>query len=205
GHGSGGRGNLGKMHQVVYPQLAKECEKSGTGWDAARERDEGKRMRKLIRQIHDDGSQGIGRDSHPSVTIPPEGGGGPEDSPKLGNDPIYAAPKSATSEHSPGFKAFQPGHSKKPSAQMRSVTLPVPPSHDPASNEQNANESAYWPRSDYTKGALSGIGHRRQSPSSSSENGPFSGLPGRHFEGSPKSGSPAMQQASLAYAGPAGD
>jgi hypothetical protein len=24
GHGSGGRGNLGKMHQVVYPQLAKE-------------------------------------------------------------------------------------------------------------------------------------------------------------------------------------
>ena len=57
GHGSNGRGNLGKMHQVVYPQLAKECQKSGTGWDQARERDEGKRMRKLIRQIQDDGSE----------------------------------------------------------------------------------------------------------------------------------------------------
>lgn len=213
GHGSGGRGNLGKMHQVVYPQLAKECQKSGTGWDAARERDEGKRMRKLIRQIHDDGSHDISapfhkrRDSHPSVAIPPpEGDGGPEASPKLGSDPVFAAPKSATSEHSPGFKAFQPGHSKKQSTQMRSVTLPVPPSHDSASLEPNANEPAFWPRSDYSKAALSGVrsDHKRQSPSASSENGLFSGLPGRYFEGSPKSGSPATQQAALAPAGELG-
>ncbi|KAJ6045250.1 hypothetical protein N7460_006605 [Penicillium canescens] len=51
--GSGGRGNLGKMHQVVYPQLAKECARRGSKFDLGHEREEGKRMRKLIRQIHD--------------------------------------------------------------------------------------------------------------------------------------------------------
>ncbi|KAJ5493108.1 hypothetical protein N7539_001854 [Penicillium diatomitis] len=56
GLASGGRGNLGKMHKVVYPQLAKECARSGTGWDSTREREEGLRMRKLIRQIHENES-----------------------------------------------------------------------------------------------------------------------------------------------------
>ncbi|RWA08272.1 hypothetical protein EKO27_g6843 [Xylaria grammica] len=45
----GGRGNFGMMHQMVYPRLAQECANSGTGWDQSRERDEGKRMRRLIR------------------------------------------------------------------------------------------------------------------------------------------------------------
>ncbi|KAG6113450.1 hypothetical protein E4U13_003781 [Claviceps humidiphila] len=47
----GGRGNFGMMHQKVYPRLMKECSKSGTVWDQTRERDEGKRMRRLIRSI----------------------------------------------------------------------------------------------------------------------------------------------------------
>ena len=51
GSGHGGRGNLGMMHQHVYPRLAQECASSGTGWDASREREEGKRMRRLIRSI----------------------------------------------------------------------------------------------------------------------------------------------------------
>ena len=213
GHGSGGRGNLGKMHQVVYPQLAKECERSGTGWDQARERDEGKRMRKLIRQIHDDGSHDISatpqkrRDSHPSVAIPPpEGTGGPAASPKLGNEPAFAAPRSATSEYSPGFKAPQLSHNKRQSMQMRSVTLPVPPSHDSSTIEPSGNEPT-WHRGDYSKAAFSGTkgDHRRQSPSTSSENGLFSGLSSRYYEESPKSGSPAMQQASLAHSGPTGE
>jgi mitogen-activated protein kinase kinase kinase len=46
-----GRGNFGMMHQQVYPRLAKECSNSGTGWDPTREREEGKRMRRLIRTI----------------------------------------------------------------------------------------------------------------------------------------------------------
>ncbi|KAI0205893.1 hypothetical protein F4808DRAFT_408222 [Astrocystis sublimbata] len=47
----GGRGNFGMMHQMVYPRLAQECANSGTGWDQTRERDEGKRMRRLIRSL----------------------------------------------------------------------------------------------------------------------------------------------------------
>ncbi|KAK4237572.1 hypothetical protein C8A03DRAFT_15905 [Achaetomium macrosporum] len=47
----GGRGNFGMMHQQVYPQLARECKKSGTEWDLTKEREEGKRMRRLIRSI----------------------------------------------------------------------------------------------------------------------------------------------------------
>lgn len=51
GSGHGGRGNFGMMHQQVYPRLAQECTSSGTGWDQGREREEGKRMRRLIRAI----------------------------------------------------------------------------------------------------------------------------------------------------------
>jgi mitogen-activated protein kinase kinase kinase len=51
GSGHGGRGNFGMMHQQVYPRLAIECSNSGTGWDQPREREEGKRMRRLIRSI----------------------------------------------------------------------------------------------------------------------------------------------------------
>jgi len=51
GSGHGGRGNFGMMHQQIYPRLAEECSNSGTGWDPAREREEGKRMRRLIRAI----------------------------------------------------------------------------------------------------------------------------------------------------------
>ncbi|KAJ8124774.1 hypothetical protein O1611_g8866 [Lasiodiplodia mahajangana] len=47
----GGRGNFGMMHQMVYPRLAQECTSSGTGWDQTREREEGKRMRRLIRGL----------------------------------------------------------------------------------------------------------------------------------------------------------
>lgn len=47
----GGRGNFSMMHQKVYPALAWECSNSGTGWDQQREREEGRRMRGLIRSI----------------------------------------------------------------------------------------------------------------------------------------------------------
>lgn len=48
---AGGRGNHSTMHQMVYPRLAIECTNSGTGWNQPREREEGKRMRRLIRNI----------------------------------------------------------------------------------------------------------------------------------------------------------
>lgn len=47
----GPRGNSSTMHQLVYPQLASECMKHGGQWDQQAERDEGKRLRRLIRGI----------------------------------------------------------------------------------------------------------------------------------------------------------
>lgn len=46
-----GRGNLGMMHKQVYPRLAQECITSGIPWEQQKEREEGKRMRRLIRNI----------------------------------------------------------------------------------------------------------------------------------------------------------
>ncbi|KAI8631414.1 hypothetical protein F5Y19DRAFT_395242 [Xylariaceae sp. FL1651] len=61
----GGRGNFGMMHQIVYPRLAQECTNSGTGWDQPREREEGKRMRRLIRSLV------TGKPIEPSKAQPP--------------------------------------------------------------------------------------------------------------------------------------
>jgi hypothetical protein len=43
--------SIRKMLTIIYPQLAKECVESGKGWDQARERAEGQRLRKLIREL----------------------------------------------------------------------------------------------------------------------------------------------------------
>ncbi len=43
--------SIRKMLTVIYPQLARECSEGGTGWDQARERAEGQRLRKLIREL----------------------------------------------------------------------------------------------------------------------------------------------------------
>ncbi|PWY84566.1 mitogen activated protein kinase [Aspergillus sclerotioniger CBS 115572] len=205
GHGSNGRPNLGKMHNVVYPQLAKECEASGTGWDQTREREEGKRMRRLIKQIHDDGSYDAEisiqkrRDSHPNSA--PDAGS--EASPKPTYEPRSAGPGSGNVASSPNLKAPQPAYSQRQSVQMRSFTTPIPTTHDYSSSElATSDANTMWPRSDYSRAVLSSIGdHHRQSPSISSDGGTFQ-IPIRSYEDSPKSGSPAMQHATLAQAGP---
>jgi mitogen-activated protein kinase kinase kinase len=44
-----GRGNLGIMHQQVYPALKHQYDSRGAVWDPPTVREEGKRMRRLIR------------------------------------------------------------------------------------------------------------------------------------------------------------
>ncbi len=44
-------GNLATMHEKVYPILAGQATRSATGWDQCKEKEEGKRMRRLIRTI----------------------------------------------------------------------------------------------------------------------------------------------------------
>lgn len=90
GNPHGLRGNFSLMHQQVYPQLARECARSGTPWDQQAERDEGKRIRRLIRSIVTgkpvDPSKAHGRqdssNSGQSGTIP-SAGTDPSDSPNV--------------------------------------------------------------------------------------------------------------------------
>lgn len=89
----GGRGNFGMMHQKVYPRLAQECVNSGSGWDQPREREEGKRMRRLIRSIVtgkpvDQSKMTTSHARKESVTAPagnslPSAGTDPADSPNV--------------------------------------------------------------------------------------------------------------------------
>ncbi|KAK3346807.1 hypothetical protein B0T25DRAFT_461042 [Lasiosphaeria hispida] len=116
GHGHGGRGNFGMMHQQVYPVLASQCTRSGTGWDQPKEREEGKRMRRLIRGIV------TGRPVDPSkITI------GHSRKESAGTSvPPSAGPDSADSPNTP-IKAPGPGFSGRRFSQSRSTTMPAMP------------------------------------------------------------------------------
>ncbi|KAJ5601650.1 hypothetical protein N7510_011184 [Penicillium lagena] len=201
GLGSGGRGNLGKMHQVVYPQLAKECARRGSKYEQAHEREEGKRMRKLIRQIHD-GSQETSV-STPQRTDPPlfsaEGLPGfysnAEPRSAGGGNDMYPDPSAALPA---------PSSAQRTNGQMRSVTgPPASAGHDSSAHDSPSRESATWFRSEASRIALSSLSdHRRQSPSISSDTGPYPAPSSyRQDKDSPKSGSPAMQHMSPSYPG----
>ncbi|KAJ5674110.1 hypothetical protein N7462_009549 [Penicillium macrosclerotiorum] len=196
GLASGGRGNLGKIHKVVYPQLAKECARSGTGWDSTREREEGLRMRKLIRQIHDGGSDYTittpMRTEAPLIPSASESGTG-FFSGQIA-EPRSAGPIPGVNDITPDQLASvqnpQSAQAQK-NSQMRSVTLPIPTGHESPMYESPSRDSP-WMRSEYSRSTLATINdHRRQSPSISSDNGalPASLRPAE----SPKSGSPATQ------------
>jgi mitogen-activated protein kinase kinase kinase len=86
----GGRGNFGMMHQQVYPRLAQECITSGTGWDQPKEREEGRRMRRLIRGIvtgrpvdPSRSSSGHGRNNSVAQSMPTSAGPDSADSPNV--------------------------------------------------------------------------------------------------------------------------
>ncbi|KAJ5594799.1 uncharacterized protein N7459_001007 [Penicillium hispanicum] len=206
GLASGGRGNLGKMHKVVYPQLAKECARSGTGWDSTREREEGLRMRKLIRQIHDgtpDSSISTPMRTDPPVLIPTSVDSGSGYYSSHFPEPRSAGPIPGVNDITPDQLANMSNsasQNQKQSSQMRSVTLPIPTGRD-SPYDSPSRESPTWLRSDYTRNALATLSdHRRQSPSVSSDTSTFPNASLRPQD-SPKSGSPAAQYVSPSYAG----
>ncbi|KAL4885133.1 hypothetical protein BJY04DRAFT_205682 [Aspergillus karnatakaensis] len=199
GHGQNGRPNLGKLHNVVYPQLAKECEANGATWDLAREREEGKRMRRLIRLIHDDTGPDSGA-THKHHDFEDWQGSAPVDtqelSPVITQVPPSPSPNATNLSSSPNLKAPKAPYNHKP----RSFTTPGSISHDSASAELAMTEgSTILPRSDFSRNVLGNIcgDHQRKSPSMSSDNGIFAIPPHRPYEESPKSGSPSTQHASL--------
>lgn len=203
GRGASGRGNLGKMHQVVYPQLAKICSKSGTGWDQNREREEGKRMRKLVRQIAGAGVEsGVPphRRRESAQMLPSASTDGPIDnSPNLGrNDALTSS--TAGGEGSPGKQMpvrLASGYGQSNS--QRSSTVPIYGSSVSTPSETSHSESAQpHLRGDISRSILQALAPKgRHSPSASGDTTASSqlGAFGKPYEGSPKSGSPALSQA----------
>ncbi|KAF7548191.1 hypothetical protein G7046_g8762 [Stylonectria norvegica] len=161
GSGHGGRGNFGMMHQQVYPRLAQECTNSGTGWDQPKEREEGKRMRRLIRGIV------TGRPAEPTKTSSSHGrkeslnAGHGGSIPSAGADPTDS-PNTPLNPPGPGFAARR-------FSQTRAKTMPNPHS----ANNTISSDSSHR---DILK-HIDDEGRRRHSPqaSESGESGPFRG------------------------------
>lgn len=202
GSGHGGRGNFGMMHQQVYPRLAKECSNSGTGWDQAREREEGKRMRRLIRGIVTGRPADATRSSHgrgesiSTANLQSAGTDGTiESSPNFGREANLPTPSTAGPEDdSPGkqtsFKAPGPGFSTRRFS-SRSTTMPILTSNSHAVDQDQLSQNRNGYRNILR--ALDGPeSNRRHSPSASSETGEgMSKGPSLRIDGSPKSDSPS--------------
>lgn len=203
GRANGGRGNFGMMHQLVYPQLARECGKSGSGWDQVREREEGKRMRRLIRKLADDSLKGIHSRNDSNHAIPSAStDGGLESSPNLGRPEAFAnTPNTAGGgEESPGRSEFKSAGA--PFTHRISVGSKTTPVSSTFGIESTGPETGLQ-RTDLTRSILNGInehGLKRRSPSASSDNG--SGFLGDGIrssnDASPQSGSPATMYPALA-------
>ncbi|CRG85932.1 mitogen-activated protein kinase kinase kinase [Talaromyces islandicus] len=201
-----GRGNLGKLHQQIYPQLAKECQKSGTGWDQAREQKEGTRLRKLIREIQDDGNEASSqtnrrRESQTMITSASTEGG-LENSPNLGWEPTF--PSSGPVAIMEPSYTQHPAHRQTPNSggkqnnQTRPGTAPFPHRQDAFDGD------SLYTRSEYSRSALASLeDFRKQSPSSPSDGGPFKPPSSKAYEGSPQSTSPAMPSTAPLYSAPA--
>ncbi|KFY53961.1 hypothetical protein V497_08057 [Pseudogymnoascus sp. VKM F-4516 (FW-969)] len=195
GTGHGGRAaNVGMMHQQVYPRLAQQCSSSGTGWDQSREREEGKRMRRLIREIST--GKPASRSSHgrrESNSANSFNAGADHSSPNMTRENYVTTPSTANpDDESPDkqtmFNMPSPGVGKRITSQNRSTTLPNYTGSSYQSNDSPVDRG----HRNILKSLDGGDPSRRHSPNAStdmSEGGHFMG-PALRNEGSPKSGSP---------------
>ena len=218
GRGSNGRGNFGMMHNLIYPRLARECGKSPAGWNQDRERNEGRRMRRLVRSVVEGSENGstTGHRRRESNSVIPSASteGNVENSPNAGiHEGLSTTPSTAGGgEDSPGrqFRSPLPGANPRTASKTRSSTAPLPVyAQGPASASDAAlaDSARSASRSGFTKGILNNINDaatKRHSPSTSSDTGAsttmttFIGDAIRQgYDASPQSGSPATQHALL--------
>ncbi|KAL2144960.1 hypothetical protein VTI28DRAFT_8304 [Corynascus sepedonium] len=114
GSSHGGRGNFGMMHQQVYPLLARVCPKNGGVWDQPREREEGKRMRRLIRSVV------TGRPPDPAKIMPSHA----RKASASATGTTGTVNEPTESPNTP-IKAPGPGFSGRRYSQSRSATMPT--------------------------------------------------------------------------------
>ena len=216
----GNRGNIGTMHNLIYPSLAKECTKSGTGWDQAREREEGKRMRRLIRKIgeangiEEPRTHQVRRTSMQFPPIAAAGDTGLEHSPNLntpstvgGGDDSPGAQVNFKSPASAPWNRSNPG--------FRNASLPVYANNKATISETHIAENGQQnhSRTGIIRDILREMNNssaKRHSPGNSGDAsfaGSFTGSSLRGdalrptYDTSPQSGSPATQHATLSPSG----
>ncbi|KAI9894271.1 MAG: hypothetical protein M1814_004125 [Vezdaea aestivalis] len=175
GRGNNGRGNFSMMHNHIYPELAKSCTASGIGWDQTREREEAKRMRRLIRKITDDitafnPSRSAKRDSSQNAPQSAVSENGTESSPNLNT--LRTPTTAGAEDDSPGHQGLTsfppPAASGRPPTSKTKAYPPTTPSSDVSEStaiKQN--------RTGFSKSILNPIGDgsssRKQSPGPSSD------------------------------------
>ena len=150
GRGHGGKGNVAMMHQVIFPQLAKQCTASGTGWDQNRERDEGRKLRRLVRAIVETGSSSnvrMPQRQDTGITLASAGTEGTlEGSPFLPSRMDFPTPTTAGGgEESPGrqMPLNSPGSATAPRRVSTQRNFTIPGLGPPPDYTEAAGRSAY--------------------------------------------------------------
>ncbi|RMY68133.1 hypothetical protein D0863_07324 [Hortaea werneckii] len=206
---SGGQRNIGFMPQTVLPQVARECTTSGVMWDQSKEREESRRIRRLVRDVLRTGGGGTpataATSSSTSLPLGNNGRrqssqflnsasagteGGVENSPNLARPELNAfgsTPTTAggTGDDSPGRAMPPPTNiTNRRFSGQRAVTLDT--------LSRSVDDTG---RSGFSTAALSAVGDmpRRHSPSTSGE---FASITG-HKYASPQQ-SPGISSARLA-------
>ncbi|KAK3646832.1 mitogen-activated protein kinase kinase kinase [Elasticomyces elasticus] len=205
GRTGAGQRNFGFMPQTVLPQIARECTANGLMWDQTKEREESRRIRKLIRDILKTGGAGTPATAASSSTtsLPLHNrrqssqfltsagtDGGVESSPNLSRTEMNgfaSTPDTAGDGDSPG-RALPPSNAMPPltiaqrrlSGQQRAASLDL--------LGKSLDENG---RSGFSSAALGALGdiQRRHSPSASGEIAPGSGLKYHSPQQSPGIGS----------------
>ena len=190
GKGATGRGNLGKMHQQVYPQLTKLCLKNSRPWDQSHEREEGKRLRKLISRIGDNGpsSAGSGHRRRESGLPSASTDGGLENSPNLGQSEFASGTSPGKSTPNLVQGGFGPRNS-----QNRSSTLPVFSKQSSTTSTPSEGRHPESLQSNH-RATLQNIGARGPGRHSPNMSGDAGSLAPRNIEASPSS-SPGLGHA----------
>lgn len=212
GRSQGNKPNVAFLHNLVYPQLQKECQSAGIVWDQARDREDGKKIRRLIRRIVETGGTSANGSSSSSLPsrqrressqFPPSADtdGAIESSPMMTRHEMAFGSTPTTAgggEDSPGLQMpnsfAQRRYSSQRSVTLDSMSLMSKQQHDSSDNNRSAYSRAALAETDIP---------RRHSPSVSTELTASYAQTTSHlrsdfgrqgFEPSPQH-SPAMQQA----------
>lgn len=213
-----GRGNVGMLHQKIYPELVVQCKKSGIAWDQSKERKVGREVQRLIRATLDEAGS-----PKPDVKILPSSStdGGMQSSPSVArtdagvvNTPSTAGGGEESPSRPMAIRSPSQGFSRGIFSTSRHNTAPLPAAN--GSDGNHAESGGLTPnRTGITRSILNGINDassKRHSPSASGDStGNLVAGSGLHhdptrsaYDNSPQSSSPAAQHANLATSTGAG-